>query len=51
MVCLIRELIRPYLGTLTIVLAAMPVLTAMSLAWPWPQDNPRQRGRSDPRDP
>jgi subfamily B ATP-binding cassette protein MsbA len=33
---LIRELIRPYRGILLIVLAAMLVQTAMSLAGPWP---------------
>ncbi len=33
---LIRDLIRPYRGTLVIILAAMMVETAMSLAAPWP---------------
>ena len=33
---LIRELIRPYRGTLLIILLAMMVETAMSLAAPWP---------------
>src|SRR5271156_779328 len=33
---LIRELIRPYRGTLLIILLAMLVETAMSLAGPWP---------------
>ncbi len=33
---LIRELIRPYRGKLLIILAAMLVETAMSLANPWP---------------
>jgi subfamily B ATP-binding cassette protein MsbA len=33
---LIRELLRPYRGKLLIVLAAMLVETAMSLASPWP---------------
>jgi len=36
MMRLIRELIRPYRGILLIVLAAMLVQTAMSLAGPWP---------------
>ena len=36
MTTLIRELIRPYRGTLLIVLLAMLVETAMSLAGPWP---------------
>src|SRR3984957_4168661 len=36
MTTLIRELIRPYRGTLLIVLLAMLVETAMSLAAPWP---------------
>jgi subfamily B ATP-binding cassette protein MsbA len=36
MLRLIRELIRPYRGTLLIILAAMLVETAMSLATPWP---------------
>ncbi len=33
---LVRELLRPYTGALVIVLAAMLVQTAMSLAAPWP---------------
>jgi len=33
---LIRELVRPYRGTLIIILLAMLVETAMSLATPWP---------------
>ena len=33
---LIRELVRPYRGTLIIILMAMLVETAMSLATPWP---------------
>jgi ABC-type multidrug transport system fused ATPase/permease subunit len=33
---LIRQLIRPYRGKLTIILLAMLVETAMSLAGPWP---------------
>lgn len=33
---LIRELVRPYRGTLLIILLAMMVETAMSLATPWP---------------
>jgi len=33
---LIRELIRPYRGTLLIILGAMLLETAMSLASPWP---------------
>jgi subfamily B ATP-binding cassette protein MsbA len=33
---LIRELVRPYRGTLLIILLAMLVETAMSLATPWP---------------
>jgi ABC-type multidrug transport system fused ATPase/permease subunit len=33
---LIRELLRPYRGTLVIILIAMLVETAMSLASPWP---------------
>jgi subfamily B ATP-binding cassette protein MsbA len=33
---LVRELLRPYTGPLLIVLAAMLVETAMSLAAPWP---------------
>ncbi len=33
---LIRQLIRPYRGTLVIILIAMMVETAMSLAAPWP---------------
>src|SRR5580700_4109083 len=36
MTTLIRELIRPYRGTLLIILLAMLVETAMSLAGPWP---------------
>ena len=36
MIRLIRELIRPYRGTLLIILLAMMVETAMSLAAPWP---------------
>ncbi len=36
MVRLIRELIRPYRGSLAIILLAMLVETAMSLAAPWP---------------
>ncbi len=36
MVRLIRGLIRPYWGTLSIVLMAMLVQTAMSVAGPWP---------------
>lgn len=36
MIRLIRELIRPYRGTLIIILLAMLVETAMSLAAPWP---------------
>jgi len=36
MMRLIRELIRPYRWTLAIILAAMLVQTAMSLAGPWP---------------
>jgi ABC-type multidrug transport system fused ATPase/permease subunit len=36
MVRLIRELVRPYRGTLLIILLAMLVETAMSLATPWP---------------
>ncbi len=36
MVRLIRELIRPYRGTIAIILAAMAVQTLMSLAGPWP---------------
>jgi subfamily B ATP-binding cassette protein MsbA len=36
MVRLIRELIRPYRGSLLLILAAMLVETAMSLATPWP---------------
>ncbi len=36
MMRLIRELIRPYRGTLLIILLAMLVETAMSLATPWP---------------
>ncbi len=33
---LVRELLRPYTGSLVIILAAMLVQTAMSLAAPWP---------------
>ena len=33
---LIRELVRPYRGTLVVILAAMLVQTAMSVAAPWP---------------
>src|SRR5450755_3391820 len=36
MIRLIRELIRPYRGSLVIILLAMLVETAMSLAAPWP---------------
>jgi ABC-type multidrug transport system fused ATPase/permease subunit len=36
MMRLIRELIRPYRGILAIILVAMLVQTAMSLAGPWP---------------
>lgn len=36
MIRLIRELIRPYRGQLVIILLAMLVETAMSLAGPWP---------------
>src|SRR5271157_1829107 len=36
MLRLIREFIRPYRGTLLIILLAMLVETAMSLATPWP---------------
>jgi ABC-type multidrug transport system fused ATPase/permease subunit len=36
MIRLLRELIRPYRGTLLIILLAMLVETAMSLAAPWP---------------
>jgi subfamily B ATP-binding cassette protein MsbA len=36
MIKLIRELIRPYRGSLFIILLAMLVETAMSLAGPWP---------------
>jgi ABC-type multidrug transport system fused ATPase/permease subunit len=36
MIRLIRELIRPYRGKLLIILAAMLIETAMSLASPWP---------------
>jgi ABC-type multidrug transport system fused ATPase/permease subunit len=36
MTTLIRELIRPYRGTLLIILLAMLLETAMSLAGPWP---------------
>ena len=33
---LVRELLRPYRGWLVIILLAMLVETAMSLAGPWP---------------
>ena len=33
---LVRDLIRPYLGSLFIILLAMLVETVMSLAGPWP---------------
>ncbi|MGB9363393.1 MAG: ABC transporter ATP-binding protein, partial [Candidatus Sulfotelmatobacter sp.] len=36
MLSLIRQLVRPYRGTLFIILIAMVVETAMSLAAPWP---------------
>src|SRR5271166_117012 len=36
MLNLIRQLIRPYRGTLVVILLAMLVETAMSLASPWP---------------
>ena len=36
MFALIRELVRPYTGRLVIVLVAMLIETAMSLASPWP---------------
>jgi ABC-type multidrug transport system fused ATPase/permease subunit len=36
MIRLVRDLIRPYRGTLLIILLAMMVETAMSLAAPWP---------------
>ncbi len=36
MLRLIRELIRPYRGTLLVILTAMMVETLMSLAGPWP---------------
>ena len=36
MIRLIRELLRPYRGQLVIILLAMLVETAMSLASPWP---------------
>ena len=36
MMALIRELLRPYRGSLAIVLAAMVVQSAMTLAAPWP---------------
>jgi hypothetical protein len=36
MIRLIRELIRPYRGSLAVILTAMLVETAMSLATPWP---------------
>ena len=36
MIRLIRDLVRPYRGQLAIILFAMLVETAMSLAGPWP---------------
>ncbi len=36
MLGLIRELVRPYRGTLALILLAMLVQTAMSVAGPWP---------------
>ena len=33
---LVRDLIRPYLGSLFVILGAMLVQTLMSLAGPWP---------------
>ena len=36
MLTLIRQLVRPYRGTLLIILVAMMVETAMSLVAPWP---------------
>ena len=36
MVALIRDLVRPYRGTLVIILLAMILQTAMSVAGPWP---------------
>ncbi len=36
MFCLVRDLIRPYLGSLFVILGAMLVQTVMSLAGPWP---------------
>jgi ABC-type multidrug transport system fused ATPase/permease subunit len=36
MIRLIRELVRPYRGSLVVILLAMLVETAMSLATPWP---------------
>src|ERR1700677_1998068 len=36
MFALVRELVRPYTGRLVIVLIAMLIETAMSLASPWP---------------
>jgi hypothetical protein len=36
MFALIRELVRPYTGWLVVVLIAMLIETAMSLASPWP---------------
>lgn len=36
MLGLIRELVRPYRGTLVLILLAMLVQTAMSVAGPWP---------------
>src|SRR5271165_533378 len=53
MVRLIRELIRPYRGSLLIILLAMLVETAMSLATPWPLkiviDNVVGRHKLSPR--
>jgi ABC-type multidrug transport system fused ATPase/permease subunit len=36
LLALIRELVRPYRGTLAVILLAMLVETAMSVAGPWP---------------
>jgi ABC-type multidrug transport system fused ATPase/permease subunit len=36
LISLIRNLIRPYQGTLFIILMAMLIQTAMSVAGPWP---------------
>ena len=36
MLRLVRNLIRPYLGSLSIILAAMLIETLMGLAAPWP---------------